>query len=489
MKTLVLSDAWGFGLIETKPFPLLQRRFSALRNKALLVPEYGVMYIAAFLAAHGKSFEVANLVVDCLNEESLFRESAEGGNGLADTESPIASPEVAQSLQRHFEQALRDVSPDVILFPVSIYHIALHAREMMARAKRLLPGVTIIAGGVYSSMHADELLAEGHADYVVRGEGEWTALELLEALEAGRPAEGIAGVSYRRDGDIVHAPPRAREKDIDRFPHIYTVSEQFKIDERYRMLKNLNPFDDYIPGGGFLTSRGCPEQCTFCLDPAVWGRVTRYHSPAYVRQVVEYCSEHFGSRNGEDSFYFGDATFALNRQRLFQVLEELRGIPYAYNIQTRADTLTPPVLRALQEAGFQSVAIGAESLNDHILSSVVKKRVSAERILEAVRAVRDHGMTPVLTFIAGLPGESRSSIERTVDILRREKITLATFFPLVVFKGTGLYETFLATYPPAEREALRLNAWSEEYCFVNDEFPTVEALLEFTEEINDRIRS
>ncbi len=487
MKTLIISDAWGFGLIETKPFPLLQQRFFALRNKALLVPEYGVMYVAAFLAAHGKPFTVANLIVDCLNEESLYREPREGGDGLADTESPVASAEVAERLQRHFEATLREASPDVILFPVSIYHIALHARELMARAKRLLPGVTIIAGGVYSSMHADEILADGHADYVVRGEGEWTALELLEALETGGDVGGIAGASYRRDGLIVHNPPREREKEIDRFPHIYTVSEHFRIEERYRLLKSLNPFDDYIPGGGFLTSRGCPEQCTFCLDPAVWGRVTRYHSPAYVREVVDYCSEHFG--DGSDSFYFGDATFALNRRRLFEVLEKLRGIPYSYNIQTRADTLTEPVLKALQEAGFSSVAIGAESLNDRILTDVVKKRVSAERIIEAVRAVRDHGMTPVLTFIAGLPGESRSSIERTVDILRREKITMATFFPLVVFRGTGLYETFLATYSEAEREALRLNDWSEEYCFVNEEFPTMAALLEFTEEINNRIRA
>ncbi len=473
--------------METKPFPLLQQRFSALRNKALLVPEYGVMYIAAFLAAQGKPFSVANLIVDCLGEESLYREPHEGGDGLAETESPIASADVLDRLQRHFEKTLREASPDVILFPVSIYHIALHARELMARARRLLPGVIIIAGGVYSSMHADEILADGHADYVVRGEGEWTALELLEALEAGGDVSGIAGASYRREGRIVHNPPREREKDIDRFPHIYTVSEQFKVEERYRLLKSLNPFDDYIPGGGFLTSRGCPEQCTFCLDPAVWGRVTRYHSPGYVREVVDYCSDHFS--DGSDSFYFGDATFALNRRRLFEVLEQLRGIPYSYNIQTRADTLTGPVLRALQDAGFSSVAIGAESLNDRILTDVVKKRVSAERILEAVRAVRDHGMTPVLTFIAGLPGEPRDSIERTVDILRREKITMATFFPLVVFRGTGLYETFTATYSEAEREALRLNAWSEEYCFVNEEFPTMAELLEFTEEINNRIRA
>ncbi|MHB8780047.1 MAG: B12-binding domain-containing radical SAM protein [Candidatus Geothermincolia bacterium] len=492
MKALLISDSWGFGLIETKPFPLWQRRFLALRNKALIVPEYGVMYIAAWLKARGKRFDVMNLVLDEFDSPSWYREAElpAGEPEPAPEElsgSAIATDESARSMALAFERRLRELSPDVIFFPVSIYYVALHARELMARARRILPGAAIVAGGVYSSMHAQELLEEGNADYVVRGEGEWTALELFEALETRSGVAGISGLSYRDGAAPVHNPARERERDIDIFPHLFTVSEEFRIVERYRLLRELNPFDDYIPGGGFLTSRGCPEECTFCLDPAVWGRKTRFHSPRYVREVVQYCSETF--RQEGDAFYFGDATFALNRKRLFKLLPLIQDIPYAYNIQTRADSLTPAVLNGLAETNFASVAIGAESLNDDVLRDVVRKRVTSQQILDATRSVRSHGMKPLLTFIAGLPGESRASIERTLETLRREKIDTATFFPLVVFKGTALYGLFQDAFNAEEREGLRLNAWSEEYCFVNDEFPTMQSLIDFAEEANNYIRS
>ncbi|MDD5666538.1 MAG: radical SAM protein, partial [Actinomycetota bacterium] len=334
-----------------------------------------------------------------------------------------------------------------------------------------------------------EIMEDGAADFVVRGEGEWTALELLQALGRGESDfSSIPGLTWRDGaGRVVGNPERERERELDLFPHIYTVADEFRIGRRHRLLKALNPLDDYIPGAGFLTSRGCPEECTFCLDPAVWKRKVRFHSPAYVREVLDYCWENF--TEGERSFFFGDATFALNRPRLRALLATVKEVPYTYHIQTRADSLTPEVLEGLRDSGFGSVALGAESLDDRILREVVKKRTTSEEILGAVRAARSCGLNPILTFIAGLPGESRASLERTVEILRAEGIREATFFPLVVFRGTELYQTFLRTFPEEERESMRLNHWSEEFCFASDEFGSMRELIEYTECLNDAIRA
>jgi radical SAM superfamily enzyme YgiQ (UPF0313 family) len=352
----------------------------------------------------------------------------------------------------------------------------------------MMPGVKLVAGGVYSTMHPREIMDDGAADFVVRGEGEWTALELLQALGRGeRDFSSIPGLTWRgAGGRVVDNPERERERDLDVFPHIYTVAEEFKIALRHRLLKALNPLDDYIPGAGFLTSRGCPEECTFCLDPAVWKRKVRFHSPAYVREVLDYCWDNF--TEGDRSFYFGDATFALNRPRLRSLLSTVREVPYTYHIQTRADSLTTEVLEGLRDSGFGSVALGAESLDDRILREVVKKRTTREEILGAVRAARSYGLDPILTFIAGLPGESRASLERTVEILRAEGIREATFFPLVVFRGTELYQTFLRTFNQEERESMRLNQWSEEFCFASEEFASMRELIDYTERLNDAIR-
>ncbi len=491
LRTAIISDAWGFGLMETRPHPLWQVRYWAIRNKALLVPEYGAMYVAAFLKARGVEVEVVNLVADVFDDRRWFVESEEGLPDDALSTAPVGGDEALRMLRENLEKALRRAQPEVVLFPISIYYIALHAREMLKRLRELVPEAVLVAGGVYSTMHPREIMEDGAADFVVRGEGEWTTLELLRALrEKGRKGDfsHVAGLTWRdAGGRVVHNPDRERERDIDRFPHIYTVSEEFAIGTRHRILKALNPLDDYIPGGGFLTSRGCPEECTFCLDPAVWKRKTRFHSPGYVREVLAYCWEHFTA--GDRSFYFGDATFALNRPRLRALLETVREFPFTYHIQTRADSLTPEVLEGLRESNFGSVAIGAESFDDRILKEVVRKRTTREEILAAARAVRAHGMTPILTFIAGLPGESRASMERTVETLRREGITEATFFPLVVFRGTALYQTFLETFGEEERERLRLNRWSEEFCFAGEEFSSMQELIDYTQYLNDAIRA
>jgi radical SAM superfamily enzyme YgiQ (UPF0313 family) len=489
LKTAIISDAWGYGLMEIKPYPLWLVRYWAIRNKALLVPEYGAMYVAAFLKGQGVDFQVINLLADVFGSEQWFKETREGLGEDDISTAAIGNDDALDAMQAHLRDSLADLQPDLVLFPISIYYVALHARDLIRRLKASLPDTTFVAGGVYSTMHPQEILEDGGADFVVRGEGEWTAWELWRAISAGESDfSGIDGLSWKdKSGVIVHNRDRAREKELDRFPHIYTVSSEFRIGDRNRLLKALNPFDDYIPGDGFLTSRGCPERCSFCLDPAVWKRKTYFHSPAYVREVLRYCWDNFP--NGDRTFFFGDATFALNRPRLAALFEETKKFDYSYNIQTRADSLTPGVLRGLRDSNFTTVAIGAESLDDDILRDVVRKRTTREEILEAARAIREYGLKPIMTFIAGLPGEGRRSLERTVETLRAEGIRDATFFPLVVFKGTELYELFLKTFDEDEREKLRLNEWSEEFCFINDEFNSMRELIDYTQFLNDAIRA
>ncbi len=490
LDVVILSDVWGYGLLETKPKPLWTIRYDFLRNKSLLVPEYGVMYVAAFLKGMGIDFEVLNLVADVFDEVSWFQEDSGGERGDEDSPSlsPIAGEEALAKARDHLLRSLERLNPQVLLFPISIYYVALHARKLLVDLKRLMPDCVMVVGGVYATLHAEEIMEDGGADFVVRGEGEWTTLELLTALREGvREFSGIRGLTWRRGEEWVHNPPRERERDLDRFPHLYTVSEEFKVGLRYRLLKTLNPFDDYVPGAGFLTSRGCPEECTFCLDPTIWERKTRYHSPEYVGQVLQYCWQHF--RDGEPSFYFGDATFALNRKRLWKILEIAEKVPYTYHIQTRVDTVTPEVLKGLKESRFASVALGAESLDDRILAEVVRKRTTGAEIIRAARAVRDAGMKPLLTFIAGLPTDTRENLERTARLLRDEGFNESSFFPLVVFRGTQLYQEFERRYTPEERERFRLNPWSEEFCFPSGDFSDMDELIQFTQHLNRIVRS
>ena len=478
MKVLLVSDTTGLGLMEARPDPAWRIRSSALRNKDLLAPDYGMMHVAAYLKKKGRGFDVLNVVADVHRDASLYTEPNKDPDGMSG--SIIGQPEYAQASRRHLFESLGRLSPDVVMVPLSNYSLALYVRKLLGEVRDACPGALLITGGIYSTLHAGEVLRDGSADFVVRGEGEIACAELLDSIEQGRGGEGVAGVSGWSNGDVWHNVARTPVGDLDVLPHPYSVSDEFEVRARFDMLRVLNPWDDYIPGAGFMTSRGCPESCKFCLDPALnHGRV-RFHSPGYVRDVLTYCSEHFGG-NG---FFFGDATFTLNRKRLVKLLEEIRSFPYEYQIQTRADHLDDVIIDMLAESRFKGVAIGAESLNEDVLREAAGKRLGAKTIVSAALAVMRAGMTPLLTFIVGLPGETRSSIMRTVEILKDNGILSATFFPLVVFKGTELFEAFDERYPEGEKDVLRLSPFSEEFLFTGAEFRTPEELIGFTDEVN-----
>lgn len=483
MKVLLISDSAALGVMEARPEPAWRVKLGVLRNKDLLAPDYGAMHVTAYLKAAGHRVRVINLVADVHDSVDLFREPNSDPEDISG--SAIGKPESAQRSREYLLDSLKEYDPDVVLITLSIYNLALYTRKLLGDIKKECPDCRLVTGGIYSTFHPGEILSDGHADVVVRGEGEITAAELLDRIADGDSLRGLPGVSYREGDDTHHNPERPRIANLDSLPHLYTVSDEFKVRTRFEILSLLNPEGDYIPGAGFLTSRGCPEECTFCLDPAINRRRVRFHSPEYVREVLEYCSGRFPG--GAGSFFFGDATFTMNRKRLKRILKSVADFPYSYQIQTRADYLDEATIESLSAARFTAVAIGAESFNENILQEVARKRLKVETILNAARQVRRSGMNPVLTFIVGLPGETRGSIERTVEILKENKLYTATFFPLVVFRGTALFDTFTANVCGEEMEATRLNPYSEEFLFISDEFPTTDELTGFTGKVNKEL--
>jgi radical SAM superfamily enzyme YgiQ (UPF0313 family) len=483
VKVVLISDTGGLGLMDARPEPVWRVRFSALRNKDLLAPDYGMMHVAAAMKASGRDFEVVNLVADLHRDASLFMEP--GKDPAEMSGSLIRDLERGAESRSYLFDSLENLSPDVVMMPLSNYSLALYARRLFGEVKDACPGATLVTGGIYSTMNASAVLEDGHADFVVRGEGEVACVELLDSIERGRGGEGVDGVSGRDGGRAWHNPARPPNGDLDSLPHLYTVSEEFDVATRFELLRQANPWDDYIPGAGFLTSRGCPESCKFCLDPALNNGRVRFHSPGYVREVLAYCNDNFGG----GGFFFGDATFTMNRKRLLRLLDEIRPFPYRYQVQTRADQLDPEIVGLLADARVTGVAIGAESFNDDVLREADGKRLDSDTIIEAATAVKGAGMTPLLTFIVGLPGETRDSVWRTVEILERNDILSAAFFPLVVFKGTELFDGFEKRFSGGDREKLRVNPHSEEFLCAGDEFETRDDLTGFTDEINEAIAS
>lgn len=486
LRTVLVSDTFAYAFLQRRPYPSWEPYWKGYRDRAIITPEYGLLYIAAMLQDGGIDFDLVNVVADHWDDLRWFEVSDEHQTNEA------ARAEFGDLIERmRADMLARVAGADVVMVPMSYYYMVRGVKRLLKEMRAAAPDALFVVGGNYASMHAFELIGDRYADVVVRGEGEDTIVALMAELDAGAHRSGTLdtlGLSYQLPGGRPgHNMDQPRISDLDRLPHMYAAGDRFHVGMRHLFLKTLQPDGDYFIGSSYVTSRGCPEKCTFCMDPTIWNRKVRFHSPDYVAEVVRYCYEHY-HRVGDPKFYFGDATFTLRKQRLYELAEKITGIGWDYNVQTRADMVDEETLTRLKAAGFKNLAFGSESFNDEILEDVVLKRQTSQQVLDGANLARSMGMDPILTFIAGLPGETKESHLRTVRILRENGFTEATFFPLVVFRGTPLYDRFAEGKTRAEIEAARFDEDSEEYCYLSEDFPTKDALIAWAGYLNAEIR-
>lgn len=487
LRTVLVSDTFAYAFLERRPYPSWEPFWKGYRDRAIITPEYGLLYIAAVMKQQGIPFELVNVVADHWDDMRWFEVSD------AHQTDPAAGREFEDLLTRMKADLMARVAgADVVMIPMSYYYMVRGVKRVIAQLREAAPNALVVVGGNYASMHAFELILDGYADIVVRGEGEDTVVQLMAELETGawRTTGKLdtLGLSYQLpNGEPGHNLDMPRIGDLDKLPHMYFAGEEFRVRMRHTFLKTLQPQGDYFIGSSMVTSRGCPEKCTFCMDPTIWNRKVRFHSPDFVRETVKFCYENYHSV-GDPKFYFGDATFTLRKPRLYEMCEKIADVGWNYNVQTRADMVDRETLERMKAANFGNLAFGSESFNDEILEQVVLKRQTSKAVLDGAILARELEMDPILTFIAGLPGESKESHLRTVQILRENGFTEATFFPLVVFRGTPLYDQFVAGKSPEEIERARFDEDSEEFCCLSEDFPTKEALIAWAGFLNSEIR-
>jgi radical SAM superfamily enzyme YgiQ (UPF0313 family) len=350
-------------------------------------PPIGVFYVAAVLKANGFDVEVLNWY---------------------DREIP---PE-------RIENVLREKRPQVIGF--SILHANRWGGIEIARvAKRIDPTVTIVFGGVGATHLWQHFLQHvPEVDYIVLGEGEITFLKLVSQLAGPEPAAGasIAGIAFRQDGRPFRTAAAEPVRDLDALPM---------------------PANDFDFAHLSLT-RGCMSDCRFCGSPGFWGSRVRYHSAGYfVDQLAAL------RQKGRRFFFVSDDTFTLNRRRVIDVCRQIiqRGLGIQWAAISRVDTVDEEVLAWMRRAGCIQISYGVESGSTEIRRRLGKK-ISDRQIHEAFAWTHRCGIMARAYFIYGCPGETRHTIQETVDLMQTIKPLAAVFYILDLFPGTALYEDF-----------------------------------------------
>jgi len=324
---------------------------------------------------------------------------------------------------KKIEDCLARFQPDIVgatsvtlNFPV--------AAKTLQYCKALAPQATVIMGGPHVTFTAEETLREfPEVDIIVRGEGEETLQELALAVEAGESLEKVKGLTFRRKGMILQTEDRPFIKNLDLLP----------LPDR-----TLFPISRYLAmrvPASVLSSRGCPMNCSFCLGYRMIGRQGRFRNPLRVVDEIE--SAH---RLGFDEVCIDDDLFTRNRRHVLTICDEIgrRGLKFQMYIFARVDTVDQVLLRKLKEAGCAMICFGLESGNQRILDRA-NKRTTLEKARLAVQLSKDAGISPFGSFILGLPGETRETMEETISFAQSLGIPHG-FHLLSPFPGTRIRE-------------------------------------------------
>lgn len=280
-------------------------------------------------------------------------------------------------------------------------------------------GIPIVMGGPHSTFLPEESLA--YADYVVRGEGEETIVELIEHLESGKSLNDIMGLSYKEGNTLTHNPERPLLKDLDTAP-----------------IPDLNVVHNWkkrntIP---IATSRGCPFGCRFCSVIQMFGRRYRFKS---IDRIIE---EIKAVASRKVHIFFIDDNFAANKERTKELLKRMiiEDIRVEWSAQVRTDIVRDAeLIDLMSQTGCFGVFVGFESINPRTLSLYNKKQ-KVDDIVDCIETLKETSINIHGMFVLGGDTDDVETIRSTKKFAKRLGIQSVQFLMLTPLPGTPVFE-------------------------------------------------
>ncbi|HLC66428.1 MAG TPA: radical SAM protein [Candidatus Nanoarchaeia archaeon] len=290
--------------------------------------------------------------------------------------------------------------------------------------KKAFPNAKTILGGVHASSKPHEAAENPNIDFVVRGEGEYTFLELLN----GKQLSDIRGLTYKERGRIIHNVARTWIKDLDGLPmpayHLLPIDKYFPAVGSYKRL----------PAISMVTGRGCPGKCTFCYQP--YGTLLRQRSPKKIFEEVQLLVEKYGVR--EICFYDDNFTTLKPRIREFCQLLIDADLDITWSCFSRVDWADLQLMKLMKKAGCHQVMFGVESGSQKILDNI-RKQTTLERIRHAVAIAKAANIDIRAAFMFGNPGETEETMQQTIDFALELNPDIAMFNIATPNPGTQMY--------------------------------------------------
>jgi magnesium-protoporphyrin IX monomethyl ester (oxidative) cyclase len=346
--------------------------------------------------------------------------------------APYAPLSIADILKE-----IKSFSPDIIGITFTTA-LCQEAYKLVKEISGL--NITTVAGGSHPTAVPAEALNFGF-DIVVRGEGEYTMLELIKFLEGKISLSEILGISYKdKDGNLFHNPPRPFIADLDTLPfpatHLFPIKNYMKKQTLYH--------PDFF--WSILTSRGCPNRCIYCAS-ATLGKRYRIRSARNVYREIKQLQQDFNIKY----FRFLDDTLTADSKRLNESLDLFiadKEFTIPWDCDSRVDTVSKELLLKMKKAGCHGITYGVESGNPTTLKKI-RKGITLEEINRAIDASMNADLVFVINLIIGWPWETEEHIQDTINLVksipRYAKCTHQYSLP-IPFPATRLYREYHKEY-------------------------------------------
>ena len=339
---------------------------------------------------------------------------------------------------RKTTQLISELRPDYV--GVSAFTLQyISAKDILRSVKRVDPSITTVFGGPHATCLTRHVMMEvPEIDFVIGGEGETAFPALIEALATRDDQyQQMAGVAYRSNGDIKMNPP-SHIADLDSLEYPWQV---LNIRD-YAGGRGHGFTTKRLPTAPILTSRGCPNKCTFCAASCLMGQRLRLRDPKKVVDEIEYVIDTFGVREVQ----IVDDNFSLNREHAVQTCEEIlsRGLDISWCLPNgvRADRVDYPLLKLMKQSGCYYMAFGIEFGSERMLN-MTRKTLSLDKARQSVHDAASLGYITQGFFMMGHPQETKDDALATINLARKMPFDRLSINFVVPLPGSEIFEYYL----------------------------------------------
>lgn len=290
--------------------------------------------------------------------------------------------------------------------------------------KKTRPGTIVIVGGPAASVMPDSFLWEDSpVDVVCIGEGEYTMLELVQAVAAGQDYTRIEGTAIWNDGGVRYNSNRPRIEALDEIPfpayHLVKMEDYFQLYEAGYADRPVTFIHGFQRAVSVVTSRGCPFNCVFCSIHLHMGKRWRGNSIHYIKEHLVLLLQKYGVRH----IHFEDDNISFNQERFEGIVASLAdfGVTWDTPNGVRVDTLTEQLVKKCKKSGCTYLVFGVESGDQRILDTVIDKRLDLKAVIAAASWCHNVRLDAMAFFVIGSPGETREDMLKTVSFAMKLK--------------------------------------------------------------------